>query len=67
MKFEIFKSEILGAVFMLNKLVSLFASLMHAKHCLIVQVNGSTRPSARWSFAGTGIRFILFFVQTFST
>ena len=52
-----------SAVLMVNEFKSLFASFIHAKRCLIVLINLSTRPIARWSFAGSGIKVILFFVQ----
>ena len=55
------------AALMVNEFNSLFASPIHAKRCLIVPINLSTKPIARWLFAGAGIKVIYFFRQKFST
>ena len=54
-----------SAALMVNEINSLFASFIHAKRCLIVLNNLSTRPIARWSLAGAGNKVILFFVQNY--
>ena len=54
-----------NAVLLVNDYNTLFASFIHAKRCLIVLIGRSTKLSARRSFAGAGIKVILFFVQFF--
>ena len=56
-----------NAALMVNEFNSLFASFIQAKRCFIVLIILSTKPIARWSFVGAGIKLILFFVQKFFT
>ena len=56
-----------NAALMVNEFNSLFASFIHAKRCFIVLISLSTKLLARWSFAGAGIKVILFFEQKLFT